>query len=73
MFETNWYYNPNCFTPQTYAQIQAQQYEQSQRKEVYNAIKAYKDFLDAIEKLDPMHQHDVFCGCICEVGKRRHW
>lgn len=29
MFDPNWYYNPNCFNPQAYAQMQAhQQYEQ---------------------------------------------
>ena len=73
MFNPNWYYNPNCFNPQAYAQMQAQQYEQSQQKEVYNAVKAYKDFLDAMEKLDPAHQQDVFRGCFCEIAIRKHW
>lgn len=55
MFDPNWYYNPNCFNPQAYAQMQAQQYEHEQQKDVYNAIKAYRDFLDAMTKLDPSH------------------
>ena len=73
MFNSNWYYNPNYFNPQAYAQMQAQQYEQSQQKEVYNAVKAYKDFPDAMEKLDPAHKQDVYCGCLFEIGKRMHW
>ena len=73
MFDSNWYYNPSCFNPQAYAQIQAQQYEQSQQKEVFNAIKAYKDFLDAMEKLDSTHQHSVFMGCFFEIGRHKRW
>lgn len=74
MFDPNWYYNPNCFNPQAYAQMQAQQqYEQEQQKDVYNAIKAYRDFLDAMEKLDPAHKQDVFRGCFVEIAKRMHW
>ena len=33
MFNPNWYYNLNCFNQQVYAQMQAQQYEQSQQKD----------------------------------------
>ena len=74
MFDPNWYYNPNCFNPQAYAQMQAQQqYAQEQQKDVYNAIKAYSDFLDAMEKLDPAHKQDVFRGCFVEIAKRMHW
>ena len=53
--------------------MQAQQYEQSQQKEVYNAVKAYKNFLDAMEKLDPAHKQDAFSGCLFEGGQRMHW
>ena len=73
MFNPNWYYNPNCFNPQAYAQMQVQQYEQSQQKEVYNAVKAYKDFLDAMKKLDPTHQQGAYYGCLCEIAKRMNW
>ena len=73
MFNPNWYYNPNCFNQQAYAQMQAQQYEQSQQKEVYNAVKAYKDFLDAMGKLDSKHQQGVYYGCLCEIAKRMNW
>lgn len=74
MFDPNWYYNPNCFNPQAYAQMRAQQqYEQEQRKDVYNAIKAYSDFLDAMAKLDPSHQQDVFRGCFFEIAQHMHW
>ena len=73
MFNPNWYYNPTYFNPQTYAQLQAQQYEQSQQKEIYNAVKAYKDFLDAIEKLDYIHQEEVAQCCLLELANRKHW
>ena len=73
MFKPNWYYNPNYFNQQTYAQIQAQIYEQSQQKEVFNAVKAYKDLLDAIEKLDPAHQETAARCCLFELGKRMNW
>ena len=72
MFYQNWNYNPNYFNPQAYAQMQAQQYEQSQQKEVYNAVKAYKDFLDAMEKLDPAHKETADRFCVFELGKRMH-
>lgn len=73
MFNQNWYYNPNYFNPQAYAQMQAQQYEQSQQKEVLNAVKAYKDFLDAVEKLDPAHQETAARCCLFELANRMHW
>lgn len=73
MFYQNRNYNPNYFNPQAYAQMQAQQYEQSQQKEVYNAVKAYKDFLDAMGKLDPAHKEDVYRGCFIEVAISKHW
>lgn len=73
MFNPNWYYNPNYFNQQTYAQMQAQIYEQSQQKEVFNAVKAYKDLLDAIEKLDPAHQETAARCCLFELGKRMNW
>ena len=72
MFYQNWNYNPNYFNPQAYAQMQAQQYKQSQQKEVYNAVKAYKDFLDAMEKLDPAHKETAARFCVFELGKRMH-
>ena len=72
MFYQNRNYNPNYFNPQAYAQMQAQQYEQSQQKEVYNAVKAYKDFLDAMEKLDPAHKETAAHCCVFELGKRMH-
>ena len=75
MFNPNWYYNPNCFNPQAYTQMQmqAQQHEQSQQKEVYNAVKAYKDFLDAMSKLDSNYQYAVYYGCLCEIAKHKNW
>ena len=43
------------------------------RREAVIAIKAYSDFLDAMEKLDPAHKQDVFRGCFVEIAKRMHW
>jgi hypothetical protein len=42
-------------------------------KEVFNAVKAYKDLLDAIEKLDPAHQETAARCCLFELGKRMNW
>ena len=73
MFKPNWYYNPNCINPQAYAQMQAQHYEQKQQEEVFNAVKAYKDFLDAMEKLDPSHKQAVYKGCLDLVAIHMCW
>ena len=61
-------FNPNYFNEQMYAQMQAQQYEQTQQKEVCNALKSYKDFLSAMSKLDKNHIQDVFRGCLYEIS-----
>ena len=54
MFYQNWNYNPNYFNPQAYAQMQAQQYEQSQQKEVYKGV-PYKGFFETLKIYRKLH------------------
>ena len=68
MNNPNWNYN---FNSQHYTQTQAQQYEHSQQKEMYNATKAFQDFLDAIEKLDPAHMQIVINSLLFEIFYRK--
>lgn len=71
-----WLYNPNYINAQAYhdQQIQImQEYEQNQQKEIIKAHKALKDFLDAIQKVDNIHQEQLFMVCFGEIAKRNHW
>lgn len=73
MFNPNWYYNPACFNQQTYAQLQAQQYEHSQQKDVARAVNSYRDLLNAVGNLDSAHQEIVFWECLAVFAARNHW
>lgn len=71
----NWYYNPQFFTQEEYYRwIEVMQsYEQQQTEEMAKATKAWCDFLDAIQKLDPNHQLPVQIACLIDFGRRMGW
>ena len=60
--------------PQNYQQIlETQQYQFEQSKEVTNAIKAFHDFCEAVNKLDNQHKQQVLAGCLVEFAKANQW
>lgn len=68
-------FNPQYVNKQTYDRIQSQirQYNIEQNKEVYNAVKAIKDYLEAMNKLDFQHQEIANNLCIIEIAKYLNW
>ena len=49
------------------------QYQLNQQTETFKAYKAMRDFLDAIQKLDPQHR-DGFCILFLgEIAQRCNW
>lgn len=70
-----WYYNPEYFNPYEYYRYQSQMqaYEQQQTIEMANAVKAWHDFLDALQKIDQAHQLPVQIACLIDFGRRRGW
>ncbi len=71
----NQMFNPQYVNPEYYNQIQQQmqQYQFEQDKEVYNAVKACHDMLEAVKKLDPQHQQQAFNFCLAEIAKACEW
>lgn len=53
--------------------MQAQQYEQSQQKDVVRAVNAFKDFLNAVGNLDVAHQEIAFRECLVVFAMCNHW
>lgn len=74
-YPNNWYYNPTYINQQAYYQMQEQikAYENSQQHEVLEASKAFKDFLDKMQKVDNNHQPELFATCFIEMAKRFKW
>ncbi|MBQ3841839.1 MAG: hypothetical protein II820_04005 [Ruminiclostridium sp.] len=68
-------FNPNYNNPNYYQQIQNQiyQYQQEQDKEVYNAVKGFRDWCDAMTKLDQQHQQQAIVLCLNEIARNRGW
>lgn len=71
----NQMFNPQYVNPEYYNQIQQQmqKYQFKQDKEVYNAVKACHDMLEAVKKLDPQHQQQAFNFCLAEIAKACEW
>lgn len=71
----NQMFNPQYVNPEYYNQIQQQmqQYQFEQEKEVYNAVKACHDMLEAVKNLDPQHQQQAFNFCLTEIVKAWKW
>ena len=62
--------NPN-YVNQTYfnqKQQEITQYKHEQDEEVFNAVKACHDMLDAVRKLDEQHQEKAFNLCLTEIA-----
>ena len=41
-----------------------------QQKEIFNAVKALNDFMDAYNKIAPQYQEQAFNACIAEICGR---
>ena len=71
----NWFYNPNFVNRQNYWQHQNEimQYQLNQQKETLNVYKAMRDFLDAIQKLNPQHRDEFYILFLGEIAQRCNW
>ena len=69
----NQLFNPRYVNQEYYNEIKRQQYEFEQQREILNAVKAFRDLRDAINKIDPAHQQQAFVACLCELAKEYNW
>ena len=67
-------FNPQYVNPEYIRQMQVQ-HDREQRQEIGKAVKAMRDYLDAIGKIEPQYQQEAFAACaavILEEMQRRH-
>lgn len=66
-------FNPQYVNSAYYHQLQRQHYENAQSEEVGNAVKAFRDLIEATKKLDPIHQQIAFEACLAEMARQCNW
>ena len=59
----NQMFNPQYVNPDYYHELQRQQYEFDQQKEIVNAVKAIHDLCEAVKKIDANHQQQAVNAC----------
>lgn len=71
----NQVFNPQFMNEQYYQSVKAQidMYNQQQDESVYKTVKAFHDFIEASNKLDPTHQEIAAYGCLAELAKMNGW
>ena len=69
----NQMFNPQYVNPDYYHELQRQQYEFDQQKEIVNAVKAIHDLCEAVKKLDDHHQQIAFSACLAEMAREFNW
>ncbi len=60
-------FNPQYANQAYLQQLQRQQYDAEQRREILNAVKAIHDYFDAARKITPEYQQVAFDECIMAV------
>lgn len=66
-------FNPQYVNLEYYHQIEQQQYEANQDKEIIKAVKAIHDLCEAVKQLDNQHQQIAFSACLAEMAKEFNW
>ena len=66
-------FNPQYVNWEYYHQIEQQQYEANQDKEIIKAVKAIHDLCEAVKQLDNQHQQIAFSACLAEMAKEFNW
>ena len=78
----NMWYNSDCFNQQNYVdyqmqmqvyQTQMQAYQNYQNQQIYNAAKAFGDYIDAVKQVDSNHQFELFLACLSVFGTKMGW
>lgn len=69
----NQMFNPQYVNPDYYHEMQRQQHEFEQQKEIVNAVKAIHDLCEAVKKIDVNHQQQAFNACLFELAKEMNW
>ena len=69
----NQMFNPQYVNAEYYRQIEQQQYETKQDKEIAKAVKAIHDLCEAVKKIDANHQQQAFNACLFELAKEMNW
>ncbi|MBR2479204.1 MAG: hypothetical protein IKB47_02230 [Clostridia bacterium] len=66
-------FNPQYVNLEYYHQIEQQQHEANQDKEIIKAVKAIHDLCEAVKQLDNQHQQIAFSACLAEMAKEFNW
>lgn len=69
----NQIFNPQYVNAEYYRQIQYQQYEEKQSKEVEKAVRAIHDLCEAVKHMDEKHQQIAFNACLAELAQELQW
>ena len=69
----NQMFNPQYVNPDYYHELQRQQYEFDQQKEIVNAVKAIHDLCEAVKKIDANHQQQAVNACVLQLAKELNW
>ena len=69
----NQMFNQRYVNPDYYHELQRQQYEFDQQKEIVNAVKAIHDLCEAVKKIDANHQQQAVNACVLQLAKELNW
>ncbi len=61
------FFNPQYANAEYLCQLQWQQHDAEQRREIANIVKAVHDYFDAARKITPEYQQMAFNACIAAV------
>lgn len=61
------FFNPRYANVEYLRQLQLQQQDAEQRREITNIVKAIHDYFDAARKITPEYQQMAFDACIAAV------
>ena len=61
------FFNPRYANADYLRQVQWQQHDAEQRREIMNIVHAIHDYFDAARKITPEYQQEAFTACIAAV------
>ena len=62
-------FNPEYVNEEYIRQLQQQQHDAEQQKEILNVVKAIHDYFNAARKISPDYQQIAFNACIATIVK----
>lgn len=67
LYDQNQMFNQQFVNPAYIQDLQARLHHQEQTQEIAKAVKAIKDYCEAIKKITPDYREQAFCACATVV------